>query len=166
MRIVIHHHKHYDWVPVPKDVVVTEADKAAGLVLPSPNAESGWKMRITCERAEGYTEVMLPEAQIHAYMMRAAIREGGAPTRAQAVAGYLSRHVLGVHTHRLWVTDVEVADNASADTGALEQEVARLTGAGLLAAEEHGDIVKLYTDTSSVQAAVHAALVRGKKAVQ
>ena len=102
MRIIVHVNKCYDWVPVPSDVTVTQADIAAERVKPASGG--GWLMKIT-KNVQTDTVIGLPEEQIIAKIIHDKTRpEGGRTlTRQQAVAFYLSENVMPHHAHRSWM---------------------------------------------------------------
>jgi hypothetical protein len=110
MRVVVHLAKFYDWVPVPPDVKVAEADVKADRVKPA--ADGGWLMKVTKE-ADTYTTVLLPEHQIVAKIIDEKTRSSGGRTlsRKQAVGFYLSEHVMPQHAHRTWIKGFEVHDD-------------------------------------------------------
>ena len=110
MRIVAHVSKFYDWMPVPADVVVSKADKAAGRVKLGNDGQ--WLMRVPREM-KSHVQINLPEHQIVAKIIHDKCRpEGGRTlTRKQAVAFYLSEHVMPQQAHRSWITSFEVHDD-------------------------------------------------------
>ena len=110
MRIIVHVNKCYDWVPVPSDVTVTQADIAAERVKPASGG--GWLMKIT-KNVQTDTVIGLPEEQIIAKIIHDKTRpEGGRTlTRQQAVAFYLSENVMPHHAHRSWISGFEIIDD-------------------------------------------------------
>lgn len=110
MRIVVHHKKVYDWVPVPDDVIVTKADIAAEKVKPS--GSGGYLMKVT-KSEPTHTVILLPEEQVIAKIIHEKTRpEGGRTlTRKQAVSFYLSENIMPNHAHRSWVTKIEVEND-------------------------------------------------------
>jgi len=109
MRITIHHHKHYDWEPLPPDVEPTQADISAGRVKP---AQSGkWLMRVTKSTGDGeHTAAMVGENDIIHTILRVMRHDRIVLTRKEAVARILGGAVLPHHTHRSWLRDIEVHD--------------------------------------------------------
>src|ERR1019366_8635762 len=107
MRVTVHLNKYYDWVPVPEGTVLTDADKKSDKVKPAGGG--GYLMQAT-KKGETHTTVTLPEEQVIAKIIHDKTRpEGGRKlTRKQALAFYLSEHVMPHHAHRTWVTKVEV----------------------------------------------------------
>ena len=55
MRVVIHVTKYYDWEPVPKDVIVTPADIAAGKVMPDSSGKE-YRMKVLKVPPGGLTQ--------------------------------------------------------------------------------------------------------------
>ena len=114
MRIVIHHKKNYDWMPVPAEVKTSGADwdSAVKSGKIKPSASGGWIMQVVRE-FDNFTTVGIPEAQIVAKIIHEKTRpEGGRTlTRKQAVAFLLSENVLPHHAHRSWITKFEVHDD-------------------------------------------------------
>lgn len=148
MRIIVHHSKFYDWEPVPRDVEVTPEDVAAGRVKPGARAGDYYLMRVVKEPEGGtYTEIRLPEHQILEKIIEDAIKRNQRLTRRQAVALYVSEHVLPHHAHRSWVTGVEVHDDGpSKDLAAakLDEHVA----AGNIDAADHAAHLAAYLETA------------------
>ncbi len=112
MRIVIHHTKFYDWEPVPRNTLVTPNDIASRKVKADG---SGWWLMPITKAPEGgtHTQVNLPEEQVIAKIIDDKTRPAGGRTltRKEAVAMYMSEHILPSHSHRAWLTGVEVHDD-------------------------------------------------------
>lgn len=114
MRIVVHHKKNYDWMPVPDDVKKSgpDWDSAVKSGKVKPSTGGAWIMQVVRE-FDNYTTVTIPEAQLVAKIIHEKTRpEGGRTlTRKQAVAFLLSENVLPHHAHRSWLTKFEVEDD-------------------------------------------------------
>lgn len=129
MRVAIHISKFYDWVKVPADVVVTEADVAAKKVM--PGQDGGWRMRAPIDAPNGSTvhmatiseslviEKIIEEKSDHR-------REGKTLTRRQAVARVILEHIAGhppPETGRMpqpwfelsWIQKVHVEDDGPSE---------------------------------------------------
>jgi hypothetical protein len=147
MRIVLHHSKFYDDVPVPADVKVTPADIAAGKVKPAANG--GFTMRVTREIPEGtHSQINLPEYEIAAKVIEEKVRRNTTVTRKQAVALYLTEYSLPLHAHRSWLTKVEVHDDG-ADPAALKAELDRHVAAGNIDPADVEEHMAAYTQTTT-----------------
>jgi hypothetical protein len=112
MRLILHHTKFYDWVPVPSGTKITQADIASGRVKPDAR-EDRWRMRVAIEQPT-HTMIGLPESQIIAKIIYEKCRPDGmraALTRRQAVTAYVAAHTLPNHAHHSWLTGVEVHDD-------------------------------------------------------
>jgi hypothetical protein len=112
MHLTVHSTKFYDWIPVPENVKVTDADVKSEKVKPS--GDGGWLMKVTKAPPGGtWTSVRMVEGQIIAKIIHDKTRpEGGRTlTRAQALAFYLSENVMPHHAHRSWITKVELHDD-------------------------------------------------------
>jgi len=112
MRIVVHHDKFYDWVPVPPDTKVTEHDIAARKVRPDAKG-GGFLMRIEVG-AKSHTLITVGEHTIvgkiiHVYCDFG--KQGHVLTRQQAVARLLQENILPHHTNGRWMRHIEVEDD-------------------------------------------------------
>jgi hypothetical protein len=148
MRIVVHHSKFYDWDPVPEDVVVTQTDIASGKVKPAGRG-GGWLMRVTKEM-DTHTEIQIPESQVIAKIIHDKTRpEGGRElTRKQAIAFYLSEHVMPHHAHRSWVSKVDVHDDGP-DEALFRAALAPHVAAENIAAEDVDAHVEAYMEPAT-----------------
>lgn len=110
MRIAVRLNKFYSWEPVPAGVAVSQADISSGRVKPA--LDGSYLMRVP-KPADTVTEVMLPEAAVIAKIIHEKCRPEGGRTlsRKQAVAFYLSEHVMPGEAHRTWIKDFEVHDD-------------------------------------------------------
>jgi hypothetical protein len=110
MRVVAHHSKNYNWVPVPADVTVTQPDIDAGLV--KRNISGGWSMRVT-ETRDGHTTFTIAESDIIGQIVFEKCRPTGGRTltRQQAVAFFIHEMQLQHHCQRVWLTGFEVDDD-------------------------------------------------------
>jgi len=128
MRVIVHVNKFYDWVPVPADVTVTQADITSEKVKPASGG--GWLMKVT-QNQPTHTHVQLPEGEIIAKIIHDKCRpEGGRTlTRQQAVAFYLSENVMPHHAHRSFITSFEVEDDGP-DEALMRSMLARHTVSG------------------------------------
>jgi len=140
MRIVIHVHTYYDWEPVPTDVQVTEADIKARRVKPASNG--GWVMRVT-KKGDTHTQINLPEHQIAALIVEGIIRDKVVHSRADAIAHYLSRHVMPHHAHRNWMKAVETDDDGP-DAVQFRALIDRHVEAGNIESEDVDGLVEAY----------------------
>lgn len=156
MRVVVRHTKFYDWEPVPSDVTVTDADKASGRVKPAGRG-GGWLMRVTKEPEGGtHTEIHVPEHQVVAKIIHDKCRPEGGRTlsRKQALAMYLSEHVLPHHAHRSWITGFEVHDDGP-DEQLARAMLAEHVKSGSVPAEDVEAHLAAYKETAD--GAAHAA---------
>ena len=108
MRVVVYHSKHFDWAPVPPDVVLTEADKRSDRVLPGRQGGT-WLMKVTRE-LDTHTVITISESNIVHTLLHSDVR-GMKLTRHQAIALHITRYVLPRHTKPQWITSVEVHDD-------------------------------------------------------
>ena len=153
MRLIIQHSKHYDWEPVPADVIVTDADKLSNKVRPS--ASGGWLMKVT-KTADSYTEVVIPEAALFHTAFHGDVRSLHL-SRKQAVALHLTKYVLPNHTHSRWITNIEVHDDGP-DEACIKQLLADHVAAGNI------DDVTLHLAAymeAPAKGGFHADLVKG-----
>lgn len=112
MRVTLHLSKFVDWVPVPADVAVTQADIDSGRVKPGKGG--GWTTLVTKAPPGGTTrECHLSEATIVAKIVEEksdARRAGRTFSRREAVAHVIQEHLLeGIDWG--WITKVEVHDD-------------------------------------------------------
>lgn len=152
MRVIAHHEKHYDWLPVPEGTTVTEEDLKAHRVRPA--AAGGFLMKVPVNLATS-TEIHVSEATIigkilHAYCDHA--RCGTVLTRHEALQRVLREHVLPGHAHPRWLTKFEVHDDGPDEAlframlaPHLEAEHGRAPGKNV-EAEDLEELVRAYTE--------------------
>jgi hypothetical protein len=120
MRVIIHHSKFYDWDPVPKDVVITDDDIAAGKVMPNRDG-SGYRMRVVKIPPGGtHRTVLITEGTLIEKIIeeKSDIRKAGRTlTRHQAAAALLMDQILPGNIELDWITRFEV----EADDGPSEE---------------------------------------------
>jgi hypothetical protein len=164
MRVTVHLNKFYDWVPVPDDVKVTDADIKAEKVKPSGGG--GYLMRVP-KVGDTHTTVTMPEEQVIAKIIHDKTRpEGGRTlTRKQAVAFYLSEHVMPQQAHRTWITKVEVHDPDGPDEAMMRAMLAPHVASGNIDAADVEAHVAAYKETATSDdhvAQLHAHFRVGK----
>lgn len=140
MHVTVHLSGHYDWEPLPADVVPTDADINSKRVKPAMGG--GWLMRVPKKR-ETHTTVHMPESEIVALVIADAVRDHAAHTRAEAVGHYLSRLVMPHHAHRSHMRGFDVLDDGP-DEALIHSAIAPHVEAGNIAAEEVDEIVAAY----------------------
>ena|SRR5277367_3433398 len=155
MRIVAHHSKFYDWEPVPDDVKVTVADLASGKAKPMARG-AGYLMKVTKELPT-HTEIMLPEAQVIAKIIDDKTRPSGGRTlsRKDAVAFYLSEHVMPNHAHRTWVTKFEVQDDGPDEKLARAMLGEHVTAGNIEASDLEAHVAAYMEKTSNADHGMH-----------
>lgn len=146
MRVVAHHTKNYDWVPVPGDVQIKAEDYAAGLVKPSMQGSP--RMRIT-RNVTNHTVIHITEADIVGQIVFERCRPSGGRmlTRKQAVAFFIAENVLDHHTQKAWLTRFEVDDSGHDETLA-RQVLQAHVAAGNIEAEEVDAHMAAYTESA------------------
>lgn len=115
MRIVIHVSGYFDWRKAPPGLKVTEADIKSNQVREA--ADGSYQVRVPIT-GKTHTTVMLPENQLIQTIIRAYCEDarcGEILTRQQAVARHLASMVVPHHTHRKWMTDIEVEDDGPSE---------------------------------------------------
>ena len=146
MQITIHINNYYDWEPLPAGVEVTSEDISAKRVKTStatnPDGSPVWLMRVSRE-GDTTTSVSLPESQIQALIIEAAIRDKRVVGRAEAAALYLGRHVMDHHAHRKWMRSFEVA-SGEPEPDAFLLSVARHVAAGNISPDDQDDLTDAY----------------------
>jgi hypothetical protein len=111
MRVNVNVSRYYDWVPVPPDVTVTEADVKAGRVRPAAN-KTGFLMRVT-KTGDTHTTCSLSEGTIIALIIHEAMPQQGNQqiSRKEAVGLLLARNIMPHHAHRSFMTSFEAHDD-------------------------------------------------------
>lgn len=141
MIITVHVSGYYDWEPVPADTKVTEADIKAQRVKPAANG--GYSMRVS-KKGDTHTTISLPESQVVAAIIDEMTRgDKKAMTRSEAVARYLSRHVMHHHAHKKWMEEVEVSDSGP-DEALFRAELQRHVDAGNIDVLDVDSLVAAY----------------------
>jgi hypothetical protein len=107
MRVTIQHNRHYDWEPVPSDVILTKAEIESEKIRPA--ADGGYLMKVT-KTMNSYTEIFIPEPALFHTLFHNDVRSLHL-TRKQAVALHLNKYILPNHTHQSWMTDISVHDS-------------------------------------------------------
>jgi hypothetical protein len=111
MRITVDIKGFYDWVPVPPNTEISEADLASGLV--KKMADDQWSMRVTVKSPDPKQEhtVGIPETAI-AQMFAARAKIGRDVSREEAVAELLRKsfeqHLHPSHLIKIHVDDGEI----------------------------------------------------------
>lgn len=117
MWVIIRLSAFYDWDPIPKGVVVTEQDIAAGKVM--PGMDGGYRMRVvkrppagttrTCHISEGaLVEKIIEE--------KSDIRKAGRTlSRNQAVAALIADQLLPNAAEVDWITGFDVHDDGPSE---------------------------------------------------
>lgn len=154
MRIVAHHSKNYDWVPVPSDVQIKPEDYAAGLVKPSMQGSP--RMRIV-RTAPNYTTIHVTEADIISQIVFEKCRPSGGRvlTRKQAIAFFIAENVLEHHVQRTWLTKFETHDDGPDEGLARQFLQAHATAGNLEAAEVDGHLAAYMETVSETDHATH-----------
>jgi hypothetical protein len=126
MRVVVHVKAHFDWEPVPPDVVVTDADQKTGRVRPAANG--GWLMQVTRKR-DTHTEVAISEASIIGRIIHEHMPQYGGRTltRKQAVANFLAMNIMPLHAHPKHFTDLVVDVDDGPDEKLFREMIAPFT---------------------------------------
>lgn len=111
MRVIVNVSKYYDWVPVPPDVKVTEADVKAGRVRPAANS-TGYLMRVT-KTGDTHTMCSVAESTIIALIIHEAMPQQGNQqiSRKEAVGLLMARNIMPYHAHRSFMKSFEVDDD-------------------------------------------------------
>lgn len=136
MRVTIFHDQHYDFEPLPADIVPTEADKVSGRVIPSANND-GWRVRVTRKLEGNHTSVAVSEGTIIARLIHDAMPNQGRQTltRKQALGQLLAINVMPKHAHSKGFTRIHV----ECDDGPDEKLFRELVTPYTLALDVHGE---------------------------
>lgn len=150
MRIVIHVKNHNSWEPVPRDVVVTPEDVAAGKVRPA--AAGGFLMKIP-RAGETHVECQLTESTLIGQIIRSYTdknKQAIILTRSEAVAEYLADQVVPHWTNRKHMRHIEIFDDGPSEElframlqPHLEADHGRAAGKNI-DAEDVDELVKAY----------------------
>jgi hypothetical protein len=125
MRVTVNVDKYYDWVPVPADVTVTDADIKASRVRPAANG--GYLMRVT-KTADTHTTCSIDEDTIIALIIHEAMPQQGSMqlSRKEAIGLLLARNIMPHHAHRSFMKSFEVDDDGP-DEAAFKVKVSPYT---------------------------------------
>ncbi len=118
MRVAVLLQKFYDWIPVPPNVVVTDAEVAAGKVM--PGREPGqYRMKVVREPPGGTTrEIHITEAALIEKIIeeKSDHRRGGHTLdRQQAMARLVEEHGLRGEAEAEWITGFVVHDDGPSE---------------------------------------------------
>lgn len=147
MRIVIHLTSHYDWQPVPHDVVPTPEDIAAKRVKPGVNGQ--WLMRVT-RKVDTHTLVTIAEEQLIIFMQGDMIRDHVVHTRQEAIGIFLSRSVMWHHAHRNWMREIDMDDDGP-DEELFRERALRQIAVGNIDADDLDEIVAAYMTPATTE---------------
>lgn len=172
MRIIAHHEKFYDWLPVPEGTVVTDEDLKTHRARPA--AAGGFLMKVPVSQ-ETHTEMLVSEEMLIQKIISVYCdhsRCGTILTRHEALQRILREHVLPGHAHPRWLTKFEVHDDGpneahfrAALAPHLEADHGRAPGKNV-EAEDVEELVRAYLeplDADGHRKGLHAHFKLGKK---
>jgi hypothetical protein len=116
MRVVVHHTRYYEWVPLPPDAKKPTEQQLRSKAI-KPSASGGYFMRVAIDAKPGvgdHTLFLIPEQNIAQSILEHAIKSNEIIDRSAAAYIHITR-IAPHHFHRSWVTKFEVEDSGPED---------------------------------------------------